>query len=410
MKIMFITPFFAPFNSIGAVRTTRTAEKLIDFGCDVQVIVATDLPFPENLDTTFPKDMIHSARWWDFEAQIRTFFGAKNKSSLQLRSNSRTNNSTIKVFFKKVSRQFVPVPDKFIGWYFYAKREAERVIETKGRPDIIYASSSPYTSHIVASALSKKYSIPWVAELRDLWAENHYKPKGIIGSKIEKIVLKSAASIITVSEPLAEKLREKYFQPVHVIYNAYDEADFNSPLTKSDRKIKKIVYTGSLHAEEQDPTPIFKAFSDSSELRRDFVIEFYGYHLAIIETLVNKMGLHNCVKFHGPISRKEALLKQQDADILLFLPWNNPRQKGILTGKLFEYIGAKRPILSIGKSSNDAAKIIIDNNFGYSASEPDEIKNLLLQNQKFKDLKGKPESFERGHQVKKLLNVLVDAK
>ena len=122
------------------------------------------------------------------------------------------------------------------------------------------------------------------------------------------------------------------------------------------------------------------------------------------------MGLHNCVKFHGPISRKEALLKQQDADILLFLPWNNPRQKGILTGKLFEYIGAKRPILSIGKSSNDAAKIIIDNNFGYSASEPDEIKNLLLQNQKFKDLKGKPESFERGHQVKKLLNVLVDAK
>ena len=65
MKIMFVTIFFAPFNTIGAVRTTRTAEKLLKFGCDVQVISATDLPFQDDLDTTFPKTRINATKWWN---------------------------------------------------------------------------------------------------------------------------------------------------------------------------------------------------------------------------------------------------------------------------------------------------------------------------------------------------------
>jgi hypothetical protein len=407
---MFVTIFFAPFNTIGAVRTTRTAEKLLKFGCDVQVISATDLPFQDELDTTFPKTRINATKWWNFDPQIRSFLRRKNNNTLEMPSHKKIKNAKMKLIFRRACRHFVPVPDKFVGWYFYAMQEAAKVIEAEGKPDVIYASASPYTSLIVARAISKKYSIPWVAELRDLWADNHYKPKGIVGSLLEKIILNSAASLVTVSEPLAEKLRKRYFQPIHVIYNSYDEADFCSPNPKICNTIKKIVYTGTVHSEVQDPTPLFQAFSDSLELRSKFIVEFYGYDLNEIEILANSMGLEQCVNFHGSISRKETLLKQQNADILLFLPWNDPLQKGILTGKLFEYIGAKRPILSIGSATNDATKIILDNNFGYSKSEPDEIRKLLLQNESFKNLRGKPEKFEREHQVKKLLDVLLNAK
>jgi len=186
MQILFITCFFAPHNTIGAVRTTKHAEKLLELGCDIDVITADGIPFPKSLQTSFPKNRTFPVKW---------------RNPLQLLKPSQTNEvdeiieeiggggiikAAVKEQLKDIIRKIVPLPDKYLFWYFNAIRVADRLIKENGKPDLIYASSSPYTSLITAQAISKKYKIPWVAELRDLWADNHYKPKGLLAPKLKK--------------------------------------------------------------------------------------------------------------------------------------------------------------------------------------------------------------------------------
>ena len=91
-----------------------------------------------------------------------------------------------------------------------------KVIE-EWKPDIIYSSANPFTSLLVAKRLSQKYSIPFVAEFRDLWSDNPYIElpwwRQKIDLKLESSVLNSTKACVTVSEPLKQKLAEK-FSPV----------------------------------------------------------------------------------------------------------------------------------------------------------------------------------------------------
>lgn len=410
IKVLFISCFFSPHNTIGAVRTTRTAEKLLELGCDITVIAAEDLPFQKCLDTSFPRERIRYTKL----IKLKKFLKLKSSKNF---GNDNDNKSgrykTLKAKIKSLIfpyiRKLIPFPDRFIGWYFYAMKAADQIIEINGKPDVILASASPYTSLIIGQSLSKKYSIPWVAELRDLWADNHYKPKGNFGAALERYTLKNASSIVTVSEPLADKLRTKYKQPVYTIYNAYDEKDYE-PISRAKKNdLKKIVYTGSLHSGYQDPSPLFQALLSQPELKNKYHIHFYGSGMDELKKNVLSLSLEGQVSFHGSISRKKATLVQRQADILLFLPWNDRNQKGILTGKLFEYIGARRPILSIGEIVNDASEIITKNNFGFAVDTRDSVISLLGQYEIFENLQYDSSDFERTNQVKSLVRILSQA-
>ena len=117
-------------------------------------------------------------------------------------------------------------------------------------------------------------------------------------------------------------------------------------------------------------------------------------------------GLSESFKFHSPISRSDSIQKQRLADILLFLPWDDVKQKGILTGKIFEYIGAGRPILSISSHIDDASEIVLSNSFGAHAKSKESVEEILLVDGHLRFDTRNQKNYERADQVQLLIKIL----
>jgi len=99
-------------------------------------------------------------------------------------------------------------------------------------------------------------------------------------------------------------------------------------------------------------------------------VRFYHDDLTFVGRAAAKLGVSDCVDVLPAIPRKQILRHERAADILLLLRWANPADDGIIPGKLFEYIGARRPILSIGSTTGEAAEIVRAGNFGIVNNDP----------------------------------------
>lgn len=422
MKILFITYHFAPYNCIGAVRTTRTAEYLSELGHEVKVVSAIDQDLPETLATSFDKNSIFYTKWIDVNAPVK-IFGKSKKDKIKEIAKSGAS----KFFFVKTIKNILDIyrfifniPDRYIGWFFHSKRQSEQVMKN-WTPDVIYASATPYTSLLIASSLSKKYNIPWIAELRDLWTDNPYGSIRPFEKYIEKKVLSSASLIVTTTESSANILAKRYNNvSVYAILNGFDVKDFqdNSESSnygmKSNKKVK-ILYAGTLYAGKRDPSSLLRLISKNETLKNNIEINFYGDGLSWVEGLVNSIDKTIDVKIFNSLSRDQILKEQKKADILLILSWDNPFEKNIIPGKLFEYIGAMKPILAITPSGGEVSKIVNDNEFGLSSNDEREVENFLMAflersyvvNSKINlKYKSNRKLFNRRSQVKKLSDLL----
>jgi len=420
MKILILSFHFPPFNAIGALRPGKTAKYLYRNGHEIMIVTADKQNLYKNLAIEVPTELVSYAKWLDVDAMIKKIFGYRYKN---LKQNSERGSlqgkkiSDLVLWFRRQYRSFFHIPDGQIGWYPYAVSTGREILR-KWQPDIIFASAMPYTSLLVAKKLSQKFGVPWVAELRDLWVDNHNREYGSLrnwlDAKMERRTLETASGLVTVSEPLAEKLRLKYSQPCVVIPNGFDPDDYDIGAKSTDRGTLKIVYTGGVHRGKQNLSSLFKALECLREKKNSVAVQFYGTNLGFVEDLARQYRCCENVEVHAPIPYKESIRAQQKADILLLLLWNDPSEKGIFTGKFFEYLGAKRPILAIGPSDNVAAQTIIERRAGVVSNEPDTIaeslKMWIEKKQKGIPIESPPEEatngFTREEQAKKLAEFL----
>jgi hypothetical protein len=383
MKILFITYMFPPFNASGAVRTGKVAKYLTDSGHEVKVISCANQSLDNQLPLEIPKKNIEYTPWLNVNSPIVVSLGGKKKVAAKgyLPSSKHLPNWIQKLGY--LYRHLVNFPDGQIGWYPFAMKAGNRLI-SKWFPDLIFASASPFTTLLVASALSRKHNIPWIAELRDLWSDNHnfIGPtwRQLLERKLESRILKSACGLVTVSEPLKETLNSKYSIPCKVVTNGFDPEDTSiSPGIPFSNGIVKIVYTGQVYSHEQNPSNLFLALQQMGNDKEKVRIHFYGRHIEFVEQLAISYNVSHLIEVHEPVSHKESLSLQAGSDILLLLPGQSPAWKGVYTGKLFEYLGARRPILCIGNTDGVAAHLIRERNAGVTLNKPEKIALQLKQ-------------------------------
>lgn len=242
--------------------------------------------------------------------------------------------------------------------------------------DVIVSTFGPPACHFIASNVKGRLKgIKWVADYRDMWSIRHNQH--LIGwqkrheKRREKKTLASADLITTVSEPLAESLFLFLNKSVYVIYNGFDE-DWGKVKARlacksksvSDRDRIKIVYTGMIYPGWQDPTPLFQAINSMIERgvisMNDVHIHFFGGRQFGLRALVAKEAAGGYVSIHGHVPREKALEAQRNADILLLMESGAKAAKGVLTGKIFEYMMSGKPVISLGSKSNSAIGELIN--------------------------------------------------
>ncbi|MFC2059685.1 glycosyltransferase [Chloroflexota bacterium] len=276
-----------------------------------------------------------------------------------------------------------PCPDK--NWIPFALKAAKKIIQEEGI-DAVISSSPPVASHLIGSELKAGCKIPWIADIRDLWSQNHnyaYSPlRRVFDRRLELKTMSKVDALVTVSEPWAEELRALHKgKPVYTITHGFDTAEVNIPPAKLTGKFT-ITYTGTIYTRKQEPSKLFAGLrdliSDKTIDPREIEVRFYGYKHDWLDKEIEQYGLSNIVKQHGVMPRQIVLEKQRESQLLLTLRWEDPQQRGWHSGKIFEYLGARRPILAIGGSDDVINDLLDETKAGVHVPTVEGIKGVLI--------------------------------
>lgn len=283
-------------------------------------------------------------------------------------------------FLRRSVRKWFYIPDGQIGWYPYATREGRRAIETHGA-NVIYSSSFPITAHLAARKIKEATGKPWVADFRDLWTENHYREyssgfRKRIDQIIESGLLEAADVLVTVSDTWADTLCKLSGgrKRVEVIRNGFDACEFAGVERREPDKWT-ITYVGSFYGAKQDPSAFFGALRRLIESGRiaqaEVQIKIVGERDAYAEEIVTRLGLAGITNFTGFVPHSESLAHQVESSVLWLILHGDKSNPGHVPGKLYEYLGARRPVVGIMPADFEAARLIRETRAGVTVEASD---------------------------------------
>lgn len=409
--ILIISFAYPPLSAIGARRISKISKELYDKGWIPHVISAVNPKdnFPSEIE--LPKDLVHHVDWID----LWNVFNRIEKLG------------KVGYLISQVLKKIVPfgtgsIPEiRRYWWIKNAVRKGVEIIDNNNI-ELIYSSFSPPASIRVANQLNRLSGIPWINEYRDLWTLNPYHNRNfvseLINRKLEKKYINSADALVTVSEPLRNDLISLFGKRTEVVYNGYDELD-NEVIKKESFE---IVYTGSIYVGRRDPRELFKAISilmnEGFELLYRLKVSFYGPNIpTLLDKLVKEYKISKYVTLSESISHYETVEHQRNACVLLLLGWNNKKDKGVVTGKFFEYIGRRKEILAITYPKGAVQDILEYSKLGEVLVESEQIaiylkRKLISFNENNRispkgDL-NRLQKFSRSYQVNKLIELFKD--
>jgi glycosyltransferase involved in cell wall biosynthesis len=377
-KVIYIAFNFNDDNGIALKRLRGVSKYLPSFGWQPIVIV------PRTSNKTAKIDNVRVVET-DYQDMISRFL-PNSKSDTDEKKEVDSKNQSNKFVSKALSLagEIFAYPDSMKYWRKPAFEAASEIIENE-KIDAILSTSSPVTSHLVAHDLNEKYGIPWAADLRDLWNLNPYINHNPIRRHFEKRLemktFKNAAALTTTTE-LAKKTLQRIHPDKKIVsvVSGFDPEDFKITKQTVESENLTLMYAGSLYSGKRDPSILFDAISQLiSENKIDnekIIVDFYG-DTGNLEELSEKYNIKNNVNIHGRITYPEVLQHQMNADVLLLISWMDESEKIFIPGKIYDCIGCRKPILSIGYKEGSLKELIEKTNIGYHISSVEECKKAV---------------------------------
>lgn len=303
------------------------------------------------------------------------------------------------------------IPDARIGWYKYAVKAAQKIIKDE-QIDIIYSSSPPHSLQLIAKKIAKRNSIKWVADFRDPWSELvHYQNNKRswltkkIDHRFEKSVFRNADHIIAAANNYAQCIKSHVNREISIIYNGYDPSDF-SEKKNTLRDYLKITYTGEL-SKDRIPYNLLRVISRLKIQKLQ--LQFIGNSCPELYDIIRELNISDKVFIRQYLPHTDAIAELQDSDILLLVINQVSDGRGIVPGKLFEYMGIHKPILCIGDPEGESAQLIKETHSGYCINHEDEesISTLLseINNKVTQNLSFQVKTFERRYETQQLCEI-----
>ena len=392
-KVLIITYYWPPMGGGGVQRWLKTTKYLREFDWE-PIIFTTENAEVSIHDESLLEDIpdgieIIKVPIWEPFRLYRSLTGQKgekiNPGFLQKKKgNSFLQNISIWIR----GNFFIPDAKKF--WYRPSVKELSSYL-LKNKVDAIVSTGPPHTTHLIAQKIANRFSIPWLADFRDPWTNIDFYDKLKLTMwadkkhrRLERNVLKNASKIITVSKSWANDLLNiSGINPI-VINNGFDSTDFkNAGKLPLDVKFS-ITHAGSLN-KDRNPFILWKVLEELVKVNSDFAskleIKLIGPIDITVKEALKKHNLMQYTRLIDSLPHKEVIPHLITSQVLL-LPLNNvPNIQGIIPGKMYEYLGALRPIICIGDIDGDAAEIIYETQTGsvVGFSDKNKLKKEVLK-------------------------------
>lgn len=230
------------------------------------------------------------------------------------------------------------------------------------RPDVVVSTCGPFLAHVVALvAKTLFWRSYWVADYRDLWASGLYYggdsaedtlDRGIVRKFCERWVVRHSDLITTVSRGLQKNLLQFHGREVLVYHNGFEQQQKVTDSAHPDQDdVITICHTGSLYS-NRSPEAFLLAFdaatANTSDYPKRLSLQFAGpLDSAVRETIASYRNRTD-ISYLGTLPRAEAYRLQASSDYCLLIEDSVASMRGVLTGKVFEYIGMRKPIIAFG--------------------------------------------------------------
>ena len=383
-KVLIITYYWIPSGGAGVQRWVKFAKYLREFGWEPVIFTPSNPEFP-SIDHSFEKDIpldmkVLKTPIWEPYNIYRKLAGKKGESiNAGFISENKKQGWKEKLSIWIRGNFLIPDPRRF--WIRPSVHYLKDYLQIH-EVDAIITTGPPHSMHLIGLGLQKYHpNIPWIADFRDPWTNiDFYKELNLtwladkIHHRLERKVIQAADTVLVVSQGMKEEYALLQPKRLEVITNGYDASDVLNSTVPMDEKFS-ISHIGTLSSPRNPKTlwRVLREICNENEIfKSDLQIQLVGkVDFSVLED-IRHFGLQDQLLKIDYLTHSEAIAKQQSSQLLLLLINQSDNAKGILTGKFFEYLAAKRPVLGVGPSDGDAAAVLKETGAGVMVDFDDE--------------------------------------
>lgn len=389
-RVLIITYYWPPSGGSGVQRWLKMAKYLPEYGWQPVIYTAEGAEYPVE-DRSLEKDVrpdteVIRRPITEPYSFYKKFLGMKKEQKVKAGFIDDTGHK--QGWKERLSiwiRGNFFIPDARCWWVKPSFKYLKAYL--KDHPvDAIVSTGPPHSMHLIAMKLKEALGIPWIADFRDPWTEIDYYSKLRLTRwadrkhhRLEHEVLTKADKVVTVSPNWAERLQKLGAPKAEVVYNGFDESDIvRTDGTVASEKFT-LTYLGVLF-KVRNPECLWQALGELVEEDKDFAnrlqVKLIGQvDKEVIQTIVQH-GLKDHVATSPYIPHDQVAEALHQSSVLL-LPLMSDAETdtlGLIPAKLFEYMASGRPILCIGPTNGDTAKILDETQAGVTIGFDDKGK------------------------------------
>jgi hypothetical protein len=425
-RALIITYYWPPSGGSGVQRWLKFCKYLTEFGWE-PVIYTPSNPEVSVLDVSLVKDLpnnleVIKSKIFEPYSIFRLVTGKRSNMGVGFTSPHKSKNGLI----NRISlwlRANLFIPDARMLWIKPSVRYLTRYLSASP-VDVVITTGPPHSMHLIGLDLKKRLGVKWLADFRDPWTNIDYfgeLPLTKCSLKkhqaLEQEVICNADKVVVVSTQMQKEFTKFRTQGVELITNGYDEDDFPEIENYVIDSAFTITHIGSIPPNRNNKY-LWQAISNLVNADSDFAaklkIQLVGSVDSSVIDQIDQVGLSSHCQMLGYLNHTDSIRLMQRSQVLLLLINQSPNAKGILTGKVFEYLAAKRPILAIGPTDSDVQRLLQETQSGELASF-DSLEHItsIVRNIWISYLKGfqnfnsqSVESYSRRGLTRKMVDIL----
>ena len=370
-RVLIITYYWPPSGGAGVQRWLKFVKYLRSFNWEPIVFTVENGEFPV-LDFDLIKEIpdrveVLKVPAWEPYKMYKLFSGRNKSDGINSGFLSEKKGSGLIESISKWIRGNLFIPDARKFWIKPANQFLNEYLQNHP-VDVIISSGPPHSTHLIALSLKKKFQIPWLSDFRDPWSNiDFYKDLKLTKvadqkhRKLENDVLVQSDIVLTIGRQLSNELKTLGAKRVEIIENGFDPQDFLEDKNYELDEKFSIAHIGSF-TPSRNHMVLWKALShlvnEKEEFKSKLEIKLIGKVDYSVLQSIQDFGLESYLKKIDYVSHNEVIKHQKSSKLLLLMVNNTPNAKGIVTGKVFEYMASKRPILAIGPKDGDLGEIL----------------------------------------------------
>jgi len=361
-KVLIVTYYFPPSGGPGVQRVLKFVKYLPEFGWQPVVLTVQDGDYPardESLLAEIPQHaIVYRTKIFEPYRLYRKLTGKAANTPVDVENIPQGGKKkSLTESLAEFVRSTFFIPDARIGWYPYAVPQGLKIIKEQNI-EAIYSSSPPYTTSVIARKLHRATTIPWVAGFRDPWTgflstpDRWFIPRAI-DERLERAVFNDANAIEAAWRGILKDVTGKVpgIDQKKLVYhpNGFDREDYPTLKLKKNKRFT-VTYTGSMYG-KRNPRTFLQAVeglvSDGKVDPRKIHLKFIGRFGSEVREMLARSSIHDSIEVISYLPHSESVEALLRSDALLLIVDEADGSDEIVPGKVFEYIGAQRPIIGL---------------------------------------------------------------